>query len=138
MQRREPQKKEERRLARQFWNEKPATRFCVGFIVFVVAEIIVYVTEDRLLLERCDTIVWLDLPRWQVMWSITARTLRRAATREPLFHGNVETWRQVFSRDSMIVGPGAATRVAAASTPRSSPTPHPPTARASASPPAPR
>ena len=37
-------KKEERRLARQFWNEKPATRFCVGFIVFVGAEIIVYVT----------------------------------------------------------------------------------------------
>lgn len=33
-----------RKLAHRFWNEKPATRFCVGFVVFVVAEVIVYVT----------------------------------------------------------------------------------------------
>ncbi len=32
------------RLTHEFWNEKPATKFCVGFVVFVVAEVIVYVT----------------------------------------------------------------------------------------------
>lgn len=58
--------------------------------------------EDQLLLQRCDTIVWLDLPRREVHWQIAVRTLRRAWTREPLWHGNVERWRKVFSRDSMI------------------------------------
>lgn len=58
--------------------------------------------EDQLVLSRCDTLVWLDLPRWQVMPSITRRTLWRAITRERLWHGNVERWRTVLSRDSMI------------------------------------
>jgi len=56
----------------------------------------------HLVLGRCDTLVWLDLPRWQVMWSVTARTLRRMVTRERLWHGNVERWRMLLSRDSMI------------------------------------
>jgi adenylate kinase family enzyme len=58
--------------------------------------------EDQLLLQRCDTIVWLDLPRWQVHPQIALRTLRRAWTKEPMWHGNVERWRTLFSRDSMI------------------------------------
>ena len=31
--------------------------------------------DDQLVLSRCDTLVWLDLPRWQVMASITGTTL---------------------------------------------------------------
>lgn len=58
--------------------------------------------EKQLVLSRCDTLVWLDLPRWQVMWWITRRTLWRAVSRQRLFHENVERWRTVFSRDSMI------------------------------------
>ena len=58
--------------------------------------------EDQLVLLRCDTLVWLDLPRWQVMVSVTRRTLWRVLTRERLWHGNVEPWRRVFSGDSMI------------------------------------
>ena len=58
--------------------------------------------EDRLLLERCDTIVWLDLPRREVHWQVLVRTIRRALTREPLWHGNVESWRIFFSRDSIV------------------------------------
>jgi adenylate kinase family enzyme len=57
---------------------------------------------DQLILTRCDTLVWLDLPRWQVWSSITRRTLGRAITKEPMWHGNVERWRTVLSRDSMI------------------------------------
>ncbi len=58
--------------------------------------------EDQLVLSRCDTLVWLDLPRRQVMASIVRRTIWRAITRERLWHGNVERWRTVLSRDSMI------------------------------------
>ncbi len=59
--------------------------------------------EDQLVLSRWDTIVWLDLPRWQVMASVTRRTLWRVFTHERLWHGNVEPWRRIFSHDSMIV-----------------------------------
>ncbi|WP_449428282.1 hypothetical protein [Rhodanobacter umsongensis] len=30
--------------SRPFWNEGPVVKFCVGFCVFVLAEVIVYVT----------------------------------------------------------------------------------------------
>lgn len=33
----------QKRLHR-FWNEKPVMKFCVGLVVFVTAEVIVYVT----------------------------------------------------------------------------------------------
>ena len=59
--------------------------------------------EDQMVLSRCDTLVWLDLSRWQVMMSITRRTFWRALTRQRLWHGNVERWRGVLSGDSMIV-----------------------------------
>jgi adenylate kinase family enzyme len=58
--------------------------------------------EERLVLERCDTIIWLDLSRWQVMRSITWRTLRRVVTRQRLWNGNIETWRMFFSREFSI------------------------------------
>ena len=32
------------KLSRPFWNEGPVVKFCVGFCVFVLAEVIVYVT----------------------------------------------------------------------------------------------
>jgi hypothetical protein len=58
--------------------------------------------EDQLLLKRCDTIVWLDLPRREVHLPIILRTLRRAWTKQPLWHGNVESWRTLFSPDSIV------------------------------------
>lgn len=58
--------------------------------------------QDQLVLGRCDSIVWLDLPRWQVWSQVTLRTLRGVITREPLWHGNVESWRILFSRDSIV------------------------------------
>ncbi|MGH8157351.1 MAG: hypothetical protein ACREPQ_04485 [Rhodanobacter sp.] len=32
------------KMLHRFWNEGPAVKFCVGFGVFVLAEVIVYVT----------------------------------------------------------------------------------------------
>ncbi len=57
---------------------------------------------DRLVLGRCDTLVWLDLPRREVWWQIIRRTLARTIGREPLWHGNSERWRTLLSADSMI------------------------------------
>ncbi|MDR2279236.1 MAG: hypothetical protein LBE07_00110 [Gordonia sp. (in: high G+C Gram-positive bacteria)] len=46
----------------------------------------------RLVWERADTVVWIDPPRWRVMWQSVSRTVRRAATREELWNGNREGW----------------------------------------------
>lgn len=56
--------------------------------------------------DHADTIVWLDLPRNQVMRQIVARTLRRIARREELWNGNRERWCNFFSlneQESVIV-----------------------------------
>ena len=59
--------------------------------------------EDRAILESCDTIVWLDLPRWQVHGQVLLRTLRGLITREPIWeNGNVEQWRIFFSKESIV------------------------------------
>jgi adenylate kinase family enzyme len=59
--------------------------------------------EDDVVLERCDTIVWLDLPRWQVWPAVTRRTLRGLITKRPHWRdGNVERWRIFFSGENII------------------------------------
>lgn len=53
-----------------------------------------------------DTIVWLDLPRRLVTWRVLKRSIRRAATREELWNGNREHWRNLIKRspgDNIIV-----------------------------------
>jgi adenylate kinase family enzyme len=55
-------------------------------------------------LEQADFIVWLDLPFRTVARRIWSRTLRRIRTREELWAGNRETWRDAFfSRDSLFL-----------------------------------
>jgi len=58
--------------------------------------------DDQLLLSRCDTLVWLDLPRAVVHWQVIRRTLGRVVKRTPLAHGNRESVRTMLSRDSII------------------------------------
>lgn len=55
--------------------------------------------EEMLVLERCDTIVWLDFPRWFIAMSVTARTLRRWLTRTPAPGGSLESWRTLLAPD---------------------------------------
>jgi len=56
------------------------------------------------ILEQADFIVWLDLPFRTVARRIWLRTLRRIRTREELWAGNRETWRDAFfSRDSLFL-----------------------------------
>ena len=55
-----------------------------------------------LVTNQCDTVIWLDLP-WSVMfWRITLRAISRAVTREKICGENVESWRQMFSRNSLL------------------------------------
>jgi adenylate kinase family enzyme len=52
-----------------------------------------------LIWARADTIIWLDLPRRTVMRQVAWRTLRRAASREELWNGNREPWRNFLRLD---------------------------------------
>jgi len=56
-----------------------------------------------LVLERADTVVWLDLPRRLWLPRLIARTVRRVVLRETLWNGNRETLRgAVWGRDALI------------------------------------
>ena len=58
--------------------------------------------EDQVALQRCDTILWLDLPRWRVHSQVLLRTVKRVISKEPMWHNDVETWRMLFSKDSIV------------------------------------
>lgn len=52
---------------------------------------------------RADVVIGLDYPRWISLGRLLRRTLIRVVDRRPICNGNVETPRQVFSRDSIVV-----------------------------------
>lgn len=54
-------------------------------------------------LSRAQVMVALDYPRWVSLTWLLRRTARRLRTQEPLCNGNVETWSQVLSWDSILV-----------------------------------
>lgn len=53
--------------------------------------------------SRADTVVWLDYTLSVIMTRLLQRTIRRVVTQEELWSGNRETWRQTFSRDSILL-----------------------------------
>ena len=50
-----------------------------------------------------ELIVALDYPRWFSLQRLLRRTLMRAVTREETCNGNVESWSQVLSADSILL-----------------------------------
>ncbi|WP_141363272.1 adenylate kinase [Streptomyces sp. 6-11-2] len=52
-----------------------------------------------LLWDRADTVIWLDYPKRVIMPRVLRRSFRRTVTREVLFGGNRETWRDWLSRE---------------------------------------
>jgi adenylate kinase family enzyme len=53
-------------------------------------------------LARVELIVALDYARWRSLSRLIRRTLLRAVDRRRICNGNTETFRQAFSRDSII------------------------------------
>ena len=56
-----------------------------------------------LILQRADTIVWLDQPLPLVVRRLVTRAARDIVTKRDLFNGNRQTWRAAFwGRDSLV------------------------------------
>lgn len=53
-------------------------------------------------LARVEMIIGLDYPRWLSLGRLVRRTLARVIDKKPVCNGNYETWRGVFSSDSII------------------------------------
>jgi len=53
-------------------------------------------------LAHADVIVALDYPRWLSLSRLVRRTFLRVIDKKPVCNGNTETWRQVFSGDSIL------------------------------------
>ena len=53
-------------------------------------------------LANVELIVALDYPRWFSLQRLLRRTLARVIDKQPICNGNAETWRAMFSRDSII------------------------------------
>ncbi|MFL5805216.1 MAG: shikimate kinase [Roseiflexaceae bacterium] len=63
-----------------------------------------YSVARDIIWERSDTVIWLDYPFSIVLWRLFRRTIKRIITREELWSGNRETWRDAFfSRDSLFL-----------------------------------
>ena len=58
-----------------------------------------------IVLNRADTLIWLDYPMLLCLWRVLKRSIKRIITQEDLWGtGNRETWRaQFFSRHSMVI-----------------------------------
>ena len=53
-------------------------------------------------LARAQLVVGLDYPRWRSLARLVRRTVGRNLDHRPICNGNVESWRQTFSRDSIL------------------------------------
>lgn len=56
-----------------------------------------------LVLPRAELVVGLDYPRWLSLARLVRRTVSGAVTKEPRCNGNVESWRNMVSRDSILL-----------------------------------
>ena len=54
-------------------------------------------------MAKVDLIVALDYPRWVSSYRLLKRSIMRAVDKKPVCNGNIETFRGMLSRDSILV-----------------------------------
>lgn len=87
------------------WEELPNEEFRRQAGAFAHGEAWVidgnYSVVRDLIDDRATHVVWLNLPRWRVMFQVVSRSVGRVVFRRDLWNGNRETWRNLLSRDPM-------------------------------------
>ncbi len=56
---------------------------------------------EDLVLKHADTVIWIDLAWRVIFWRILVRSFARARDKRKICGENTESWRRVFSRDSL-------------------------------------
>jgi adenylate kinase family enzyme len=89
------------------WVERPRDEF------FALAEaaagpeawVIVgnYSKTRPLIWPRAEAVIWLDYPFPRVFWQLLRRSILRAIDKNPICNGNTESWRQFFSKKSIML-----------------------------------
>ncbi|MCI0448762.1 MAG: AAA family ATPase [Chlorobi bacterium] len=62
-----------------------------------------YARNQDITIPRADTIIWLDVPQLVSVYRTLKRSVIRAITKEPLWHNNSESFRRLFSKDSVMI-----------------------------------
>lgn len=52
---------------------------------------------------RAEAFIWLDYPFPLVFWRLLRRSVLRAIDKNPICNGNTESWRLLFSKNSIMV-----------------------------------
>jgi len=85
------------------WTQLPALEFeqCVQEVAARPSWVIdgSYSAVRHVIWPRAECIVWLDLPRLLVTYRVLRRSVVRCATRQELWNGNRDRWRDLLSTD---------------------------------------
>lgn len=62
-----------------------------------------YARNQDITTGNADTIIWLDYPLYKITFRVLKRSIKRVLTKEPLWHNNRESFRKLFSKDSIVL-----------------------------------
>jgi adenylate kinase family enzyme len=93
------------------WSEPSADEFRARVLSIMAAYAQGWVIEGNyerklghLVTDAADTVVWLDLPLWTLLWRLWRRTSQRIRGHVELWNGNRESWRTaLWGRESLFV-----------------------------------
>lgn len=52
---------------------------------------------------RADAFIWIDYPYLLTLWQLLRRSVLRVIDKNPVCNGNVESWKQLLSKNSLII-----------------------------------